>query len=231
MREAAGYGSSTRHVDQQGNIYVADDTDDAIKKVAATGQALAAWGGTGSAPGQLSGNSGVGGDAKRNVYVSEFYNCRVQKFSPMGKVLAVLGSTGPSVQQLNHPIGVAVDAQGNLYVNDHRNNRIVKFSSAGKFLAAWVPLGSPAGLFILPEGIAVDAQGYIYVAANHHLFNLAPAGKVLTIWDKSPYGIGDLAVDSQGNLYAEADGAPDRLEKLSLTGKTLTTWQALCTAG
>ncbi len=218
-------------VDQQGNIYVADDTDDTIKKVAANGQVLAAWGGTGSAPGQLSGPSGVAVDPQGNVYVSEFYNSRVQKFSPMGKVLAVLGSTGPSVQQLNHPIGVAVDAQGNLYVNDHRNNRIVKFSSAGKFLAAWVPLGSPAGLFILPEGIAVDAQGYIYVAANQHLFKLSPAGKVLTIWDKSPYGIGDLAVDSQGNVYAEEDGAPDRLEKLSLTGKTLATWQALCTAG
>jgi streptogramin lyase len=146
-------------------------------------------------------------------------------------VLAVLGSTWPSVQQLNHPIGVAVHTQGNLYVNDHRNNRIVKFSSAGKFLAAWVPHGSPAGLFLLPEGIAVDAQSYIYVAANQRLFKLSPAVKVLTIWDKSPYGIGDLAVDSHGKVYTEEDGAPGRLEKLSSTGKVLATWQALCTAG
>jgi DNA-binding beta-propeller fold protein YncE len=217
-------------VDTQGAIYVADATDDTVKKLAASGQVLAAWGGTGSAPGQLNGPIGVAVDPQGNVYVSEFNNSRVQKFSSMGKVLAVLGTTGPHMQQLNHPTGVAVDAQGNLYVNDHRNNRIVKFSSAGKFLAAWVPLESEAGLFILPEGLAVDAQGNIYVAANQHLFKLSPTGKVLTIWDKSPYGISDLAVDSQGNVYAtEDDNEAAQLEKLSPTGKTLATWKALCT--
>lgn len=218
-------------VDQQGNIYVADATDNTIKKLSANGQVLAVWGGTGSAPGQLIWPIGVAVDPQGNVYVSDFGNSRVQKFSPMGKVLAVLGNSGPHVQQLNHPTGLAVDAQGNLYVSDHRNGRIVKFSSTGKFLAAWGTWGSEPGQFEYPQGIAIDAQGAIYIAdgGNDRLVKLSPAGKVLTIWDQSWYGINGVAVDRQGNVYA-TDGFVGlvQLEKLSPTGKTLATWKALC---
>jgi len=54
MRVATGYDSSPCHVDQQGTIYVAEAMDDAIKKLSVSGQVLAAWGGAGPAPGQLS---------------------------------------------------------------------------------------------------------------------------------------------------------------------------------
>src|SRR5712691_11582203 len=66
-------------VDPRGNIYVADGTDDTVKKLSASGQVLAAWGGTGSAPGELSGPDGVAVDAQGNVYVADFNNSRVQK--------------------------------------------------------------------------------------------------------------------------------------------------------
>ena len=42
MRVATVSDPSTYHVDQQGTIYVADDTDDAVKKLSVSGQALAA---------------------------------------------------------------------------------------------------------------------------------------------------------------------------------------------
>ncbi len=42
MREATVSDPSTCHVDQQGTIYVADATDDAVKKLSVSGQALAA---------------------------------------------------------------------------------------------------------------------------------------------------------------------------------------------
>jgi sugar lactone lactonase YvrE len=222
-------------VDQQGIMYVSDGSDDTIKKIAADGSVLASWGGTGSAPGQLTWPIGVALDAQGNVYVVDYENSRIQKFSPTGKLLAVLGNTGPTVQQLNHPGWVAVDAQGNVYVSDHGKNRIVKYSSTGKFLAAWNTFGSAIGQIMDIEGITIDAQGNIYVGANQHIIKLSSTGEVLATWDISPLSIVGLAVDRQGNVYA-TEGSPtsggvpaDRLEKLSPTGKALATWKALCT--
>jgi DNA-binding beta-propeller fold protein YncE len=76
---AGNPGPTHPAVDQQGTIYVADGTDDTIKKLSANGQVLAIWGGTGSVPGQLIRPIGVAVDPQGNVYISDFENSRVQK--------------------------------------------------------------------------------------------------------------------------------------------------------
>src|SRR5216683_627532 len=117
-------------IDAQGTIYVADAGDNTIKKLSPTGQLLATWGRTGSAPGELSWPEGVAIDAQGNVYVVDANNSRIQKFSSTGTLLAVFGNTGSSVERLNLPVGIDLDTQGDVYVGDLRNHRLVKFSSA-----------------------------------------------------------------------------------------------------
>lgn len=50
---------------------------------------IAAWGTSGSGPGEFREPMGVGVDAQGNVYVADSRNRRAQKLSPEGKFLAV----------------------------------------------------------------------------------------------------------------------------------------------
>ena len=219
-------------VDAQGNIYAADGGDNTIKKLSPTGQLLATWGKTGSAPGELSWPQGVALDPQGNIYVSDFNNSRIQKFSATGTLLAVFGNTGSPLERLRNPVGIAVDTQGNLYVSDIRNHRFVKFSPDGKFLTAWSGAGSKS--FSSAKDLAVDSAGNVYIGDgnNHRLVKLSPTGKVLAIWERPMEFVNGVTVDPQGNVYITAYPAPHReggaVRKLSPSGAVLATWPATC---
>jgi DNA-binding beta-propeller fold protein YncE len=220
-------------VDASGSIYVADAGDNTIKKLSPTGQLLAIWGKTGSAPGELSWPQGVAVDAQGNVYVADANNSRIQKFSSTGTLLAVFGNTGSSVEHLNLPVGIDLDTQGDLYVTDLRNHRLVKFSPQGTFLTAWYGPGGKQ--FSSARDVAVDRAGNIYVvdARNFRLVKFSPSGKLLAIWERpmDPALFG-ITVDPQGNIYVAVTGGPaGGIRKLSPSGAVLATLPATCPAG
>jgi DNA-binding beta-propeller fold protein YncE len=172
-------------VDAQGIIYVADAGDNTIKKLSPTGQLLATWGKTGSAPGELDWPQGVALDPQGNVYVADFNNSRIEKFSPTDTLLAVFGNTGSSSERLRNPVGIAIDTQGNLYISDIRHHRIVKFSPEGKFLLAWYGAGSKS--FSSAKDVAVDSEGNVYFVAylqrgGGAIRKLSPSGVLLSSW-------------------------------------------------
>jgi DNA-binding beta-propeller fold protein YncE len=212
-------------VDASGIIYVADAGDNTIKKLSPTGQLLATWGKTGSAPGELNFPYGVAVDGQGNVYVADLRNSRIQKFSSTGTLLAVFGNTGGSTERLRSPTGIDVDAQGNVYVSDVRNHRIMKFSSEGKFLLTWSQAGSKQ--FSSAKVLTLDQAGNVYLAdsRNFRVVKFSPTGKVLAIWEQPmnvpPLGI---TVDPQGNIYV----AVKSIRKLSPSGAVLATWPATC---
>jgi DNA-binding beta-propeller fold protein YncE len=219
-------------VDASGIIYVADAGDNTIKKLSATGQLLATWGKTGSAPGELSWPQGVAVDTQGNVYVADSNNSRIEKFSSTGTLLAVFGNTGNIGERLNLPVGIALDAQGDLYVTDLRNHRLVKFSPAGTFLTAWSEADGKQ--FSSARDVAVDGAGNIYLAdaRNFRIVKFSPTGKVLTIWQQPMDGfLFGITVDPQGNIYvARTPGASGGVRKLSPSGAVLATWPATCPA-
>jgi DNA-binding beta-propeller fold protein YncE len=224
-------------VDASGIIYVADAGDNTIKKLSPTGQLLATWGKTGSAPGEF--NSplhGVAVDAQGNVYVTDTF--RIEKFSSSGTLLAVFGNTGSPAQRLNLAAGLDIDAQGDVYVGDLRNHRLVKFSAAGRFLTAWSEAGgvqfSSAG-----RDVAVDRAGNIYLtdARNFRIVKFSPTGKVLAIWQRPmDLFLWGITVDPQGNIYVAMTNVPNNggptggIRKLAPSGAVLATWPATCPA-
>ncbi len=115
------------------------------------------WGGTGSAPGQLSGGGGlaVAGD----VYVADCGNNRVQRFTPDGTFVLAWGTAGSGDGQFACPIDVAT-SHGEVLVLDRDNRRVQRFTADGTFLEAWSTTTTAPGL---PTSIDVDGTGDVFV--------------------------------------------------------------------
>jgi sugar lactone lactonase YvrE len=136
-------------VDADGNLFIADDINERIRKVNAGGiiSTLAGNGRSGyNGNGLAATNSeldlatqfpipaGIAVDADDNVFIADTFNNRV-RVETYGIVITVAGSgaygyggDGGAAYNagLNEPSGVAVDADGNLYIADCYNNRIRK---------------------------------------------------------------------------------------------------------
>ena len=132
--------------DLSGNVYVADQGNNCIRKITALGEVSTLAGSVtaGYADGQgaaaqfnrpsgvaLFSRSTVNGNVIGNLYVADQGNNRIRKITPVGVVSTLAGSgtqggingTGASAQ-FNGPSGVAVDGSGTVYVADFGNQRI-----------------------------------------------------------------------------------------------------------
>jgi hypothetical protein len=127
-------------VDADGNIYIADNMNQQIRKVIATGvdagkiMAVAGVAGVAGFNGddqdptiaQLNSPLGVAVDADGNIYIADTNKHRVVRvFGEAVDVVAGTGTAGSGAGDLNTPVGVAVKADGSvLYIADLINNRI-----------------------------------------------------------------------------------------------------------
>jgi len=182
---ATGVAPVSVAVDASGNVYVADDVNNQIKKIPAGGGAVV------TLPAAFNTPTGVAVDAAGNVYVADHNNNRVQKIPAGGGTITTLLSGTVS------PYGIAVDASGNVYVSDWSTNVIDKIPPAG---GSFVALGSGLNT---PTGIAIDASGNLFVTdrGNKAVKEILAAGGstvTLTSGLTNPNGV---AVDAAGNVY------------------------------
>ena len=237
-------------VDLAGNVYVADQDNNVIRKITATGivTTLAGDGILGYLDDATGTNArfnlpaGVALDAAGNVYVADQNNNRIRKISPAGAVTTFAGDGTPghldatgTAAKFFSPTGVAVDAAGNVYVADLNNNRIRKITPAGVVTTLagdgtndYLDGVGTAAQFASPQGVAVDAAGNVYVADrdNNRIRKITPAGVVTTLAGStggyldgtgtaakfnSPQGV---AVDAAGNLYV-ADNVTHRIRQIN----------------
>lgn len=177
-------------LDGSGNLYIADQFNNRIRKVApdgtistVAGTGTAGYSGdNGAAAGALLNHPcGVAVDSSGNIYIADTANHVVRKISTSGTITTVAGvgfagfnSDGTAVEALlATPMGLAFDAQGVLYIADSRNHRVRKLTSDGK-LTTIAGSGAEGSLgdggkateasLNRPQGVAVDSSGSVYIA-------------------------------------------------------------------
>jgi len=133
-------------LDANGNLYIADEGNNRIRKVTPTGtistvvgKGTAGYSGDGGAAiaAELSGPADVKVDGDGNLYIADDINNRIRKVTTAGTIstlagcgLAPYGGDGGAaiLAKIFSPSGIAIDANGNVYIADYGNNRIRKVS-------------------------------------------------------------------------------------------------------
>ena len=130
-------------VDAAGNLYIADEFNNKIRKVTRDGNiSTIAGNGTNGFTGdggpatsaEFASPSGIVLDATGNIYISDSGNNVVRKVTtdgnvntiagtPTGQTIGYGGDGGPGTSaQLYNPSGLALDSSGDLYIADSYNN-------------------------------------------------------------------------------------------------------------
>ncbi len=136
-------------VDSSGNLYIADYSNNRIRKVSASGiiSTVAGNGARGfsgdggpAISAMLNGPYDVAVDSLGALYIADRSNNRVRKVSTSGTISTVAGNGtggasgdgGPAIAAaLDQPRSIGVDPFGNLFIGDNSNPNIRKVSASG----------------------------------------------------------------------------------------------------
>lgn len=193
--------------DKDGNLFVADSYNHAVRKIA-DGKVITVAGGFDSsgtdpygypAGGYIDGNAagsrfnrprGIAVDSSGVIYIADTENHSIRKIDN-NKAVTLVGGAGAGYKngtgrnaEFNFPSGIAIDKYGNIYAADTLNHCIRKIS--------------PGGTVMLYAGKPGEEGGY-------------QDGNVLNARFNEPSGI---AIDNAGNLYV-ADSGNQVIRKIS----------------
>ncbi len=178
-------------LDALGNMYIADNGNNVIRKVNTAGiistfagNGTQGFSGDGNAAttAQLYGPEGLAVDGAGNIYIADRNNSVIRMVNTAGIISTVAGNatagyTGDGGQataaELNYPNGVATDATGNLYISDSGNSLIRKVNSSGIISTVVGYTTTPgysgdggqatAASISQPYGVTFDASGNMYI--------------------------------------------------------------------
>ena len=206
--------------DSEGNIFVVDANNDAIRKYSSTGKFLLKFGTTGTDPGQFNRVGPIAIDSDDNVYLGDMYNNRVQKFDTQGNFINLINSD-VSGENFHNPMAIALDADDNLYIAD---SWISKYDSNGNHIAeiASDGYGSEHSSF---GGIDIDNSGNIFTSEMNSstVRKYGSDGILINSFDTTYNNhqninyTGSINLDSSGNIFV-TDEYDRRIQVYSPTG-------------
>lgn len=210
-------------IDKNGNLIIADTSNNRIRKLSADGKVttLAGSGAVGHKDGsateaEFDGPIAVAVDKRGNVFVADSYNDLIREITADGNVITIAGTGSPglndgnaSMAAFNTPSGVAVDRQSNLFVADTGNSAIRKITPQGE-VSTVIANGQKLRH---PVGVTITHDDFLFVADASRVVRIAPDGSA-EVYAGSRAGFADglgesarlnslsgIAIDREGNLF------------------------------
>jgi sugar lactone lactonase YvrE len=192
-------------LDAAGNLYIADQQNQRVRKITTTGIiSTVAGNGTQSFGGdagqataaELNNPTDVAIDASGNLYIADESNNCVRKVTTAGIISTFAGNRSPSFSGdggqassagLNTPVGLTFDGSGNLYISDFNNWRVRKVATSG----------------IISTIAGNGTEGY--------------SGNGGQATSAELDGVNDIALDGSNNIYI-TDGLNNVIRKISSSG-------------
>lgn len=213
-------GPYSVEMDKSTNLYIADATNNRIRKISALSGNISSIAGTGTAGSTGDGTlataallnrpTDIAFDTLGNMYIADFNNNRVRVvLASDNKIYTYAGNgtagyagdgSAASLAHLNQPVNLAFDGANNLlYISDFGNNRVRMVNKSNFVIKTIVGTGAGAGSATT---------------------NYAGDGGADTLAEIS--GPSGLALDGAGNLYL-SDDYNNRIRKVCLNRTTITT--------
>lgn len=216
------------HCDKDGNIIVADRSNNRIQVFNSCGNFLHKFGSAGSRNGQFDRPAGVTCDGDGRIIVADKDNHRVQIFKPDGTFILKFGEKGSKNGQFSYPWDVAVNNEGKILVSDTRNHRVQLFTHDGQFINKYGFEGALWKHFDSPRGVAFNHEGHMVVTDfnNHRLLVISSDFQYARFLGTEgsgntqflrPQGV---AIDQEGNIIV-ADSRNHRIQIFQPNGNFL----------
>ncbi|MFE9424037.1 NHL repeat-containing protein [Kitasatospora sp. NPDC006697] len=163
-------------LDTAGNLYIADWSNQRIRRVdtrgiitTVAGNGIAGFGSDGgpATATSLYNPTGVTVDPAGNLYIADWSNQRIRKVDTKGIITTVAGNGasgygsdgGPAIStSLYYPTGVALDAVGDLYVADSYNHRVRGVSAVADMAPPAQPAADLYGESVHPSAVQRGQQ-------------------------------------------------------------------------
>ena len=221
--------------DNAGNLYIGDDGNIRIRKVAAGSGIITTIAGNGTR-----GFSGDGGpaisaelnnpyrvvsDSKGNLYFPDASNNRVRKIDTTGIITTYAGTGtagysgdgGPAMSaELNTPISLAIDPADNIYVSDNSNSRLRKIDAATGIITTIAGNGgsgfsgdggAATSAQLGPGGPAFDIASGLYVAGNNRIRRIDLSQSALVYPTPTTVGTSDATDEPQTAIVSNIGNA------------------------
>jgi len=242
-------------VDAAGDLFIADSTNNRIRRVDATTGIITTIAGTGAfgfggdgglaTAAEFRSPNGLVFDAAGNLFIADSSNNKIRRVDAATGIITTVAGTGAggfsgdgglaTAAELNLPRGLAIDAAGNLFIADIFNNRVRRVDAATGLITTMAGTGAggfsgdgglaTAAELDFPEGLAIDAAGNLFIAdsANNRIRRVDAATGIITTVAaaelNSPKG---LAVDAAGDLFI-ADSTNNRIRRVDTATGFITT--------